>query len=90
MELPVEMKSGTGVTRDVSSSGVYIRTDEVLTPGLDIQFSLELAYAFDTAVHLCCRGRVLRVERERDGLGVAARITSLRIGSSAFTSGTYL
>jgi hypothetical protein len=81
VELPVCLSSGEGVTRDISSSGVFFRTDRDILPGDGIRFSLELAYAFDKAIRLQCRGRVVRVEKGAAGMGVAARITGLRVSA---------
>ncbi|HEX9778229.1 MAG TPA: PilZ domain-containing protein [Geopsychrobacteraceae bacterium] len=79
IEVPVHLDPGSGVTRDVSPSGVYFFSDRIFTPGMSLCFSLELDYAFPgEPMHLCCRGKVLRVEEVGGKTGVAASICDFR------------
>ncbi len=75
VSLDVKLKKGEGVTRDLSSSGVFFETEQPLTPGqlISFSFSLEKAYA-DVRLDLQCKGRIVRVERGGRKLGVAVRI----------------
>ena len=70
-ELPTCVNGVTGVTRDVSVSGLFIIQDQECDPGSHIDFWVNL----DTPggkLKLCCEGEVTRVEKvdQRFGLGV--------------------
>jgi len=78
VEVPVHLEHASGITRDVSPSGVYFLATEDFTPGMPLRFVLDLDYVFPgTPVHLHCRGRVLRVEESGGKRGVAASISEL-------------
>ena len=71
--LRVSLGDVTGVTRDVSASGLYFETDGHFTPGQ----SITLAVDIDTAsgkIALWCDGVVLRVDLHGAQRGVAVRI----------------
>lgn len=71
--LPVNLNEGTGITRDVSASGVFFETDVNYAAGSEISFSIELQGPAGKLM-LKCKGQIVRVE-ERDGkVGVAAKI----------------
>jgi hypothetical protein len=84
MALPVTIRAHNsggspeqrGQTRDVSFRGLYFTTDAECNPGAEIEFILtlpkEITLASDVNIH--CYGRVVRVEPQNDGRGVAARI----------------
>ena len=72
--LPVELRAATGVTRNVSATGMYFETDAAFSPGGELRF----AVAFDTPggrMRLNCQGSVLRVEAGAARVGVAVKIT---------------
>lgn len=71
--LPVCLKSATGMTRDVSVSGVFFWTDAVCVLGELISFSVEL-HRPDGKIMFKCRGDVIRTEPRDPMLGVAVRI----------------
>ena len=75
IETPVHLEQGTGLTRDVSLSGVYFTTDQTLTEGAHFRFTMELEYAIPgRPMHVDCQAYVLRVEPQGNQLGIAARI----------------
>jgi len=75
VEVPVQLEQGTGVTRDVSLSGIYFVTEEPIEEGTRIRFTMEFEYVVPgRPLHLDCSAHVLRVESQEEGLGVAARI----------------
>ena len=79
VEIPVHLDQGAGVTRDVSQSGVYFFTDHPFSPGMSLDFVLELDYVFPgEPVFLHCRGQVVRVEDAGERRGVAASISEFR------------
>ena len=77
MNLPIELKNGKGVTRDVSTQGVFFETDQLLSVDETVEFTIAMLYAVaDSSVRLRCQGKVLRVEPAPNGIGVAAALTS--------------
>ena len=75
--LSVDLGSQTGVTRDMSASGVFFETDAPLAPGAPITFSLVLKHAHPNApILLRCEGEIIRVEARDGRIGVAAAITA--------------
>ena len=78
---PWNWRGGTGLTRDVSISGVFFETDRYLVLGEQIRLTLLLGrLSPDYPVRLQCDGRVVRVERRemQVRLGVAVAIESYR------------
>ena len=76
VQLPVRLEEGTGITRDVSRSGVFFYTDRPVNPGMPLRFQLELRYALPgEPMLLDCRGQVVRVEEAADRTGVAVSIS---------------
>ena len=75
--LPVELEGGKGITRNFSSSGIFFETDQPLTAGQPIEFSIMLEHV-DPAhpVRLKCQGSIVRVEESGQKIGVATSITS--------------
>lgn len=75
--LPVELESGEGVTRDFSGSGVFFETDRSFSPGQPIEFTMVLEHIDPVSpVRLKCRGEIIRVEKSGEKIGVAAAIHS--------------
>ena len=73
-DLPLTLDSGTGMTRNMSASGVFFETDEDVNPGSEIDFTIVLdAFMPGGPICLRCRGKVVRVTRMggRVGVGVA-------------------
>jgi hypothetical protein len=68
VEVPVALENGTGVTRDISRTGVYVKTT----------LPLELGYAVpDGPLQFACVGRVVRVEKFGEEFGFAATIEDM-------------
>src|SRR5262249_55413349 len=78
--LPVELEGlGRGLTRDVSTSGVYFQTTETVVRGAPLTFSLFLEQpALSGRVGLACAGEVVGVDGQPGCVGVAATIESFR------------
>jgi hypothetical protein len=72
--LPVRLGTATGVTRDVSASGIFFETDAFEDLGDLISFTVEFSSPRGKTM-LSCRGDVVRIERRDPGMGVAVRIT---------------
>ena len=75
--LEVRLGEGTGVSHNVSASGIYLETDTPLEPGQRIAFSLTLDKIYpDVPLDLQCTGIIVRVERHARQRGVAVTIDS--------------
>jgi len=73
--LPVQLLEGSGLTRDVSTGGVYLQTDQTYHVDSQIDFTLAFGTLEPTPpIHVRCHARVVRVEPH---VGVAAVITSV-------------
>jgi PilZ domain len=78
--LPVELPEGTGITRNLSTCGVFFETDRVFVVEEVIQFALVLEHIDPSRpVRLQCRGQVVRVEQCGDIMGVAVVIKAYRL-----------
>jgi len=74
MALPVILANATGVTRDVSPSGVFFWKRGVFAYGDSIRFSLERQTGTGRILQRC-QGVVVRTDPRGDLVGVAASIT---------------
>jgi len=72
--LPVFLKNTTGVTRDVSATGVFFWTGIACVTGDFIWFEVELRRPVGK-MKLKCQGDVVRTEASDSTTGVAVRIT---------------
>jgi PilZ domain len=74
----------SGLTRDISPSGIFFWTEHPLEQGDPVRFSVRF---HDTQMKrrwtLHCSARVLRVEQEAGQCGVAARILESRLETFA-------
>jgi PilZ domain len=77
--IPVELEHGTGLTRDISASGVFFETDLSCRLGTTLSFSVVLEHADPGGPwRLHCQGEVVRVEQRDGKVGVAVCFTSYR------------
>lgn len=70
--LPVNVGVTTGITRDVSATGMYFETDASYAVGSTVSVALDI----DTPqgrMLFKCRGEILRIERQGKKVGVAVR-----------------
>jgi hypothetical protein len=80
MAVPVGLPGGTtGMTRDISASGIYFETDQELAREVPLAFTVEFKNDMGAGMTLRCRGQVLRVERKGSRIGIAARILESRL-----------
>ena len=76
LEVTVMLENGGGISRDISQSGIYFLTDQLLAPGSVVKFSMTLDHIRPgKPIQLDCQGSVLRVEPAGEKLGVAASIS---------------
>jgi hypothetical protein len=80
--LPVDLEGATGITRDVSASGIFLETDASCATGS----STSLAIDFDTPggkMTMSCAGEIVRVEPRGTRLGIAVKILQSTLIRSA-------
>lgn len=80
---PVQLDRGTGVTRNVSTSGVFFETNEDYAEGSEIVFAIELDGPQGEKLMLRSRGQIVRVERRDGRVGVAAKVVTSKLESAA-------
>ena len=71
---PVALQDGsTGMTRDISTEGIYFETERAHSIGDTVNLSVHLGEA-----SIQCEGRVVRLEQVEDKFGIAVDLTSYR------------
>jgi hypothetical protein len=79
MEAPVEFAGGTGLTRDLSTTGVYFTCDKQLRVGARLSLAIMLDDTMaDMPVRAEYEGTIVRVDEQGGKVGVAVRIDRLR------------
>lgn len=73
LSLPVHLKDGTGMTRDISTSGILFETETAHSIGDTIGLSVDFP---DSSIQ--CEGRVVRVEKKDGQSAVAVEFASYR------------
>ncbi|WP_224982689.1 PilZ domain-containing protein [Geomonas agri] len=74
-EVPIELREGTGLTRDYSTDGIYFTTDQVLGLGEEVQLTMCLTnQGPNKMVKLTCHAQVVRVEEVDGRQGTAVAI----------------
>jgi Tfp pilus assembly protein PilZ len=71
LAVPLQLKNGTGITRDISTSGIYFETEGAYS----IADTIRLFVNFEDET-LQCEARVVRVEPRNGQFGVAVELTS--------------
>jgi hypothetical protein len=84
--IPIELKLGTGITRDCCIDGVFFETDQPLAVGEQVEFVMKLEYAIkgDRSAKLRCQGEVIRLETGSGKGGVAVSITSHQLEDAQY------
>lgn len=79
--IQIELKEGSGITRDFSTEGVFFLTGQSLSLGEQLDFVMKLSYAHPSrTIPLRCRGEVVRIEPDLEKLGVAVAISERMLG----------
>ena len=82
--LPVDLEGATGITRDVSTSGLYFETNQVFSTGAPIRLTLVLGQTCPgTPICLHCQGQIVRTDRREEETGVAVVFESFRFGPAS-------
>src|SRR5216684_298320 len=81
VKAPRESVATTGVTRDLSTGGVFLYTDSRISEGSELEVVLILPPEITKSEQqwVCCRASVVWVEDSQEGFGVAASIKSMDI-----------
>lgn len=90
VRVPVSVKASsgqvaaTGVTRDLSTSGVFLYTDSRISEGSELEVVLILPPEITRSEQqwVCCQASVVRVEEGREGegsFGVAASLSRMDV-----------
>lgn len=72
-ELPVDLGTTTGLTRDVSASGMFFEIESSYRLGNKIEFAVEMNTPGGKML-LKCEGEIMRIEPRGARVGVAVRI----------------
>jgi PilZ domain-containing protein len=72
-ELAVDLGTTTGITRDVSASGMYFETDATYVVGNEIRFAVDLDTPGGKMI-MKCRGEIVRVRLQDGKVGVGVKI----------------
>ena len=83
VELPVIADGLKGVTRDVSVTGFYFKTDSSLEVGNDLEIEIELKL-YSGIIKLKGWGWVVRTETDGDQTGVAVHLIESRLAMGAY------
>lgn len=73
-ELPVDLGTAKGRTRDISPTGIFFETDASYAFGSTISFAVELDTPTGKKV-LRCYGDIVRLEPRLERVGVAVKIS---------------
>ena len=73
--MPVTVNGRPGVTRDISTTGMYIIQSSQQKPGSKIDFWLDMDSP-EGKYKLCCEGEVVRVEEIYGKVGIGVKILS--------------
>jgi hypothetical protein len=74
--IQIELKNGTGIARDFNIDGIYFVTDQPMSLGEHLDFTIKLNHIDSLGPHcLRCHGKVVRVEPGLDKVGVAMTIS---------------
>ena len=71
--LPVDLGTATGITSDVSASGVFFETDATYALASEISFAVQLETPGGKMM-LRCKGEIVRIEPRGKRVGVAVKI----------------
>jgi hypothetical protein len=86
LSIPIELRNGSGITRDVSGLGVFFTGPYPFERGEQIDFLLRIPGAIDVQ----CSGKVIRSEYDRESMsyGVAVTIETFDISGTDLSEAT--
>jgi hypothetical protein len=71
VRIPIELKGGSGITRDVSGLGVYFTAAFPFEAGQQLDFVLRIP----GSINVHCAGRVVRSEFDREAMTYGVAVT---------------
>lgn len=83
--LPVFLENATGMTCDVSASGMFLETNISFAVGELVSFSVEFDAPGGKRL-LKCQGSIIRTEQRGGQIGVAVQIVESTMGMSKIDS----
>ena len=83
--LPVFLDNATGMTCDVSASGMFLETRTPFTVGDLVSFAVEFDAPGGKRM-LKCQGNIIRTEQRADRIGLAIQIVESTMGMSGLNS----
>ena len=78
---PVVLAHGSGVTRNIRTSGVFFEINADYAVGSKIIFAIEFDGSQDEKLERRSRGEIVRIEPRGDKVGVAVRIVAYKLES---------
>lgn len=86
ISIPIELRNGSGITRDVSGLGVFFTGPFPFEKDEQVDFVLRVPGAIDVQ----CSGRVVRSEYDREAMayGVAVTIDTFDVSGTDFSEAT--
>jgi hypothetical protein len=69
--IPISLKNGSGITRDVSGLGVYFMSPFPFSQGEELDFILQIP----GSIHVRCVGHVVRADFDREAMSYGAAVT---------------
>jgi hypothetical protein len=81
LPVPVGLRRGRGVMRDVSASGIFFETDAAYAVGnaIEVEFDLDTPWG---KVMVRSAGRIVRIEPRDGRVGVAVRFADEDLGTA--------
>ena len=76
---PVVLARGSGVTRNISTSGVFFEINANYAVGSKIIFAIELDGSQGEKLELRSRGEIVRIEHRAGKVGVAVKIVASKL-----------
>lgn len=78
-KLAITLDGGTGISRNVSASGIYFETEVPLRAGGSVSFSVDFTNPEGQPVRMFCAGWIVRIEELEGRLGAGVRIDEFHI-----------
>ena len=77
--MPVRIaNAGSGVTRDISASGIFLEMESDTVPGDSIDMTLDFTTPAGK-LQFNCQGVIVRVEQSGDRVGIAVKISDSQL-----------
>jgi hypothetical protein len=73
--LPLVLEGTLGEVHNISTQGIYFETDVWQQPGELVNFTVEYRL-YGRRHRLLCEGKIVRVQRQGQRMGVAARLVT--------------